>query len=367
MTAIFDVIVVGAGAVGAACARELAVTGRRVLVLDRGTPDGEAWRAAAGMLAPQIEAVPEDPLFELGLAGRERYGLLAPELLSSTGIDIGLWQSGIAHLALNEPSAADLRLSVSLQRQQGHHCDWLDATEVRAQWPWLGPSQGALWAPREGALDPVRLVEALLADAKVHGAVVVQDQVVRLEQAGGKLTGVRGRDFYAAPNAVIAAGAWSGAIVGMPRPLSVEPVRGQMAALPWPLGVPPAIVYNRDCYLVYRDGEALIGSTMEYAGFDHSTTPQGIERIHAAVTALYPQLGSLTIRRTWAGLRPVSPDGRPIVGAEPRLKGLWYATGHGRNGILLAGITGVIIRELLDGEDPREEMDALRADRFWRW
>ena len=88
MTAIFDVIVVGAGAVGAACARELAVGGRRVLVLDRGTPDGEAWRAAAGMLAPQIEAIPSDPLFDLGLAGRERYTMLAPVLLSSTGIDI---------------------------------------------------------------------------------------------------------------------------------------------------------------------------------------------------------------------------------------------------------------------------------------
>ena len=367
MPAIFDVIVVGGGAVGAACARELARGGRRVLIVDRGTPDGEAWRAAAGMLAPQIESVPEDPLFDLGLAGRERYGILAPELLDSTGIDIGLWQSGIAHLAVDEASGAELRLSVSLQRQQGHLCDWLDATEVRAQWPWLGPSHGALWAPREGAVDPVRLVEALLADAKAHGAVVVQDQVGHLEQVGGRVTGVRGRDFYPAPDVVIAAGAWSGVIHGMPRPLSVEPVRGQMAALAWPLGVPPAIMYNRDCYLVYRDGEALIGSTMEYAGFDHSVTPEGIAKIRVAVTALYPPLASLTIRRSWAGLRPVTPDGKPIVGAEPRLPGLWYAAGHGRNGILLAGITGVIIRELLDREEPREENDALRADRFWRW
>lgn len=338
-----------------------------MLVVDRGTPDGEAWRAAAGMLAPQIEAVPEDPLFDLGLAGRERYAMLAPLLLSSTGIDIGLWQSGIAHLALNEASAAELRLAVSLQRQQGHLCDWLDATEVKAQWPWLGPSQGALWAPRDGAVDPVRLVEALMADARTHGAVVVQDQVNQLEQANGRVTGVRGRDFYAAPDVIIAAGAWSGTIAGMPRPLSVEPVRGQLMALPWPLGVPPAILYNRDCYLVYRDGEALIGSTMEYAGFNASTTPDGITRIHAAVAAMYPQLSSLTVRRSWAGLRPMSPDGKPIIGGEPRLPGLWYATGHGRNGILLAGITGVIMRELLDREEPREELDAVRADRFWRW
>jgi glycine oxidase len=319
------------------------------------------------MLAPQIEAVPEDPLFDLGLAGRERYGILAPMLLSSTGIDIGLWQSGIAHLAMSEALAAELRLSVSLQRQQGHLCDWLDAAEVKSQWPWLGPSHGALWAPREGAVDPVRLVEALLADAKANGAVVINDQAVRVEQAAGHVTGVRGRDFYAAPDVVIAGGAWSGAIEGMPRPLSVEPVRGQIAVLPWPLGIPPAIFYSRGCYLVYRDGEALIGSTMEYAGFDASTTEDGIATIRAAVSALYPPLASLTLRRSWAGLRPVSPDGNPIIGGEPRLPGLWYATGHGRSGILLAAITGVMIREMLDGADPRDEMHAVRADRFWRW
>src|SRR5664279_4660946 len=106
MHAIFDVIIVGGGAVGAACARELALAGHKVLIIDRGTPDGEAWRAAAGMLAPQIEAQPEDPLFDLGLAGRERYTMLAPQLLESTGVDIGLWQAGIAHLAMDEASAA---------------------------------------------------------------------------------------------------------------------------------------------------------------------------------------------------------------------------------------------------------------------
>ena len=185
---------------------------------------------------------------------------------------------------------------------------------------------------------------------------------------GDRVTGVRGREFYAAPEVVIAAGAWSGAIGGMPRPLSVQPVRGQMAALPWPTrrsarhhvqprllpGVPRRRGVDRVDHGVRR-----VRSLHHARG--HRAHP------HGGRPPCIPSLRRSRCRRTWAGLRPISPDGRPIVGAEPRLPGLWYATGHGRNGILLAGITGVIIRELLDGEDPREEMDALRADRFWRW
>jgi glycine oxidase len=363
-----DVIVIGGGAVGAACARELALTGRRVLVLERDRPAGEAWRAAAGMLAPQIEAEPEEPLFDLGLAGRERYVMLAAELLDRVGLDIGLWHSGIANVAVDERRAAELRTRVALQRQHGHLCVWLDADEVRAQWPWLRAACGALWAPREAALDPGKLVTALLADARTSGAQVVHDEAVAVERAGGRVTGVRGASGrWSAETVVVAAGAWSGRVDGLPRPLSIEPVRGQMAAFPWPADIPPSVIYHHDCYVVHRDGEAIVGSTMEYDGFRPGTTEAGLERIRAAAAAIHAPFGTLPFSRTWAGLRPMSPDGLPIIGPEPRLDGLWYATGHGRNGILLAGITGVMIREAMDREPPREEMAALRADRFWRW
>ena len=165
-----EVIVVGGGAIGAACARELARAGRSVLVIDRGRGTGEAWTAAGGMLAPQIEAHTEDPLFDLGLAGRNRYTELAPALQETTGIDIGLWQEGIAQVAQTEDSVESLKSKVAWQRQQGHLCDWLAADEVATRWPWMGPTHGALWAPEEGALNPVPLVEALLADAQAAGA-----------------------------------------------------------------------------------------------------------------------------------------------------------------------------------------------------
>lgn len=363
-----DVIVVGGGAVGAACARELAASGRRVVVLERGaSSDGAAWRAAAGMLAPQIESDPDDPLFDLGIAGRERYTLLAAELRDRTGLDIELWQPGIAHVATEERTAVDLRTRVALQRQHSHHCDWLDADEVRARWPWLAATHGALWAPRDGALDPQRLVAALLRDAERCGAVVVQDEALALERDGDRVTGVRGRERHAAGTVVLAAGAWSAMLDGLPRPLSVQPVRGQMAALPWPSPLEPAIVYNHDCYFLKRGADALLGSTMEYAGFRPDVTPEGLARIVDAAAGLYPAFRSVPLTRSWAGLRPMAPDGLPIVGPEPRCSGLWYATGHGRNGILLAAITAVLVREGLDGEPAREETVAMRPERFWQW
>jgi glycine oxidase len=368
VTAACDVIVVGGGPVGAACARELALAGRRVMLLEPDGELGQGWKAAAGMLAPQLEAEVEDPLLELGLAAREHYGPLADALRETTGSDIGLWREGIAWVAADEEEAGHLRSKVAWQRQQGHLADWLDADEVKSRWPWLGPTWGALWAPHEGAVEPVRLVAALRKDAARLGVVVEQDAATAIESRGDRVAGVVGRrGRYSADDVIIAAGAWSGTIEGVPRPLAVAPVRGQMAAFPWPDGTRRAIVYGRGAYLVARGEEAIAGSTMEYAGFHPEVTSAGLARIFAAVTALCPTLSSSEVRRTWAGLRPVTPDGLPIIGPEPRLPGLWYATGHGRNGILLAGLTGLLIRQLLCGEPVLEDLGPFAPDRFWKW
>jgi glycine oxidase len=360
-----DVIVIGGGAVGAACARELASTGRKVLMLEAGGDIGQAWRAAGGLLAPQIEADGRDPLLDLGLAARDRYRPLAEGLRDTTGIDIGLWQEGIARVAATDEEAEELRSKVAWQQQQGHRSEWLDRGEVRRRWRWLGPTAGALWAAQDGALDPERLVEALRADAQRLGAMLVTDRALRVDRDSERVTGVTGEAHrYFAGDVVLAAGAWSGLLEGLPRQIPVQPVRGQMAALPWPANIPRAILYHKDCYLLARGGEAIVGSTMEQVGFRSEVTSAGLARIFAATVVLCPGLIRSKIKRSWAGLRPMTPDGLPIIGGDPLLEGLWYATGHGRNGILLAGITGVLVRQLVSREAPIAGLQALGVDRF---
>jgi glycine oxidase len=361
----FDVVVIGGGAIGSSCARELSLLGRKVLLIEDGGDKGQAWRAAAGLLAPQMEADSHDPLVELGLAARDLYEQLGPALLSSTGIDIGLWSDGIARLATDAADVASLQSKVAWQQQEGYAVDWMDSAELRRRWPWTGPALGALWAPQDGAVDPARLVQAFIADARRLGASVVTDRVTGVLQHAGRIAGVRaeGND-YSAPQVVIAAGAWSSRITGVPRSLPVEPVRGQMMALPWPEGVQRAILYHRDCYLLTRGTEAILGSTMEYVGYQPEVTPAGLAQILSVATVLCPALMRAKVRRSWAGLRPVTPDGLPIIGGEPLLDGLWYATGHGRNGILLAGVTGVLLAQLMAGREPTYKMSHFAPDRF---
>lgn len=369
MSTVYDVVIVGGGAIGAACARELARTGRSVAFLDPDADDGQAWRAAAGMLAPEIESRDsEDPTVALGVAGRERLGVLAERLRESLGADIGLHRKGIAQVAFDDADETRLRAQVAHQRQQSLHVDWLDADEAKGRWPWLGPVQGALWAPAGGAVDPQRLVEALRADAIRLGAVHIQDKAVAVERHGDRVAAVRGVERYPARDVVIAAGAWSGLLEGLPRPLAVAPVRGEMAALPAPDGVGHSIVYGRGAYLVGRGNEVTVGSTMEYGGFRNEVTAAGLARIFAGASQICPALARAPVTRTWSGLRPVSADGLPLLGADPSLGGLWYATGHGRNGILLSGITGVLIRQLVTGEATViEDLSAYDPGRFWRW
>ena len=343
-----EVIVVGGGAIGAACARAAALRGLQVALCEPGPDRAAASPASAGMLAAQIEPA-DDALRGLGVRGRDLYEGLAPALRETTGLDIGFWRAGIASVAFDDAAAERLRDEVAQQRQAGLRCDWLEAEEVTERFPGAAPDcRGALYAPEDGAVDPAALTRALLADAQRLGVTLVAQRVVRVATADRRVTGVTLADgTIGAEHVVIAAGAWSPGIAGLRRALPVEPVRGQMAAVPWPSGTPPAILYADHGYVLARGGEALMGSTMEHAGFDGRVTDAGIAQMVTGAARLLPALKATRPTRTWAGLRPVTPDGRPIVGADPETPGLWFATGHGRNGILLAALTGEIIGDLL--------------------
>jgi glycine oxidase len=359
---------VGGGVVGAACAHALAHRGLAVTVLEPGPPPGAATPAAAGMLAPFAETEQDDPMLALAVRARDLYSDLVPALEEETGYDLGFRTEGILQLAFTEDEVARCKAAVAWQRQAGFPVDWLSVDEVRERLPGVGPDTlGAAIAPEDGGLHPTALRDALLACAVTrHGATVVPERAEQLLFRGERAVGVRtGNGTVTASAVVIAAGCWSGRVRGLPRPLPVEPVRGQILSLPWPEQEPPAIVYGGTGYVMERGGVAVCGSTMERVGFDASTTAEGIQAIRDMLVRIYPALGTADELDSWAGLRPMAPDRHPIIGADPVVRNLWYATGHGRNGILLAAMTGELIAQLYAGEEIEYDLSPVLPARLW--
>jgi glycine oxidase len=359
-----EVLIAGGGVIGAACARAAAVQGLKVLICEPGPDPAAASGASAGMLAAQIESTDEQ-LRALALRGRDRYDALAPVLKEATGIDIGLWREGIASVAFDELTVEKLQDDVAHQRQAGLRCDWMEPAEVAERYPAAAPCLGALFSPEDGAVNAPALHRALLEDARRRGAKTFKASVAKLITILGRATGAEtSGGKVRAEHVVIAAGAWCGNIHGLPRSLPVEPVRGQMAAVSWPGDVPHAILYHDHGYVLARGEEALLGSTMEHVGFDAWVTEDGIAEILAGAMRLMPVLAGRAVERRWAGLRPVTPDGRPIVGQDPDIRGLLYATGHGRNGVLLAALTGNIIADLITTGSSDVDIASLEVTRF---
>jgi glycine oxidase len=319
------------------------------------------------MLAAQIES--EDEAFlALAIRGRETYEPLAAALKDSTGLDIGFWRDGIASLAFDDAGVTRLREMAAAQRQMGLSCSWLEAEEVHERWPGVSrESRGALLASEDGAVDPPALTAALLADGALLGVRSIRERVTGIARKGGAAVGVTtAQGTVSAKDVIVAAGAWAPQIDGLPRALPVQPMRGQMALAPWPRGTPPAILYVDHGYVLARAGKAVIGATMEAVGFDNRTTDEGLAAIRQGAARIFPTLAVAPFERSWAGLRPVTPDGRPIIGPDPEMAHLWYATGHGRNGILLAALTGDIVGDLIVGETLDFDLSPFRIDRLLR-
>ena len=360
-----DVLVVGAGVVGLAAARALALAGRSVVVLERGLPGHEASEASAGMLAAQVESPGDPAQLAFGITARERHAALAQDC-AAAGHPYPLTQNGIAVVALDEPRRDDLERQAAAQRDLGLEARWLSRVELIRRQPGIArEAKGALLLPKDGCVDNVALCAALAATAQQSGARIVRDEAQELLRLGSRVAGVRGgAGRYEAAAVVIAAGAWSGRMASLPREIPVEPVRGQMAETAWPRDEPANVLFGNHGYVVPREGRALLGSTMEKVGFDKATTESGLATIRRETAAILPALARPAYTRTWAGLRPMSPDGLPIIGRDPDLEGLFYATGHGRNGMLLGPITGEIIRDLVVRGETAHDLSAYSITRF---
>jgi glycine oxidase len=352
----FDAIVVGAGVIGLACAWRAAQRGLSVAVVERDQPGAGASGVAAGMLAPVGEATwGEDRLLDLALTSHRRWPEFAAELEADAGRDVGLLDLGALHVALDRDEAAELRRRFELTRSLELDATWLRPSECRALEPGLASAAGGgVHASHESAVDPRALVSALAAALERAGGSIVTAEVVGSIVESDRLVGVRtaeGEELRAGA-VVLAAGSWSAAdwLPEGARP-AIRPVKGQILTLAGSPVDPPCerIVVTERVYMVPRpDGRLVVGATVEEQGFDTRVTAGGVyELLREAYRAL-PEVAELELVEAVAGLRPTTPDNLPLIGPGA-IDGLLLATGHFRNGILLAPLTADRIADVLVG------------------
>ena len=369
----FDAIVVGGGVIGLACGWRAAQAGARVAVLDRCDPAGAASRVAAGMLAPVGELeFGEDALLGITLAAAEAYPGFVAELEAATGLDTGYRRCGALHVGLDRDEAAELRRHHQLQRSRGLEAEWLGPRACRQIEPGLTPSfHGGVHVPGEAAIDPRSLSAALAAAFEGAGGELRPGTAVAALLLGGeRVEGVRtvAGEELRAPAAVVAAGAWSGEAAWLPaaaRP-PVRPVKGQILELRSPLPEPVCrgIVSSERVYLVPRaDGRLIVGATVEERGFEAAVTAGGVYELLREAHRLLPEVAELELVEARSGLRPGTPDNLPLVGAGA-IEGLLLATGHYRNGVLLAPLTATWVAALLRGEAPSGALSAADPGRL---
>jgi glycine oxidase len=357
------VAIIGAGVVGLGIAWRLAARGASVSVFDRGAAGQGATHAAAGMLAACAEAEPgEEALVALGRDSQARWPAFAEELQEASGIDVEVRREGTLVIALTSDDQARLFHHLEFQKKLDLPLEWISAAETRRREPHLaGKLAGAVFSPQDHQVDNRKLATALGVAARAAGASINEHTpVASISSQGRRVDGVVLADGrkHAADTVVLAAGAWSRGIASSIPDLParslppVRPIKGQMLALRMDPAAPLInhVIWGPGIYLVpRRDGRLIAGATVEEKGFDTTITAGGLLTLLEAAWRAVPAIEELPIDEMWVGHRPGSRDDAPILGPGP-LDGLIYATGHHRNGILLAPVTAdAIARLVLDG------------------
>ena len=345
------IVIIGGGLMGCTLALELAQLGVEVEVLERAVPGAEASSAAAGILGPRMEAHGREPFRRLALASLDLYPAWCAKITAMSGLPTGLWRSGLWRLVLAGEDAAACRPD--------------PAAIWRADLPApFAHAAGAWELPDEGSVNPPLLVAAVRAAAEQAGARFLSGIPVT-DIAPGQVRLADGRAVCG--TVVLCAGAWSGQLPGLERlaRLPVRPVRGQVIALQAAPGLLDRVLFCQGGYLVPRpDGRIIVGATVEEVGFARAVTAGGIAALLDAATSALPALAAATFLQAWCNFRPATHDGEPLIGwiggASPET-GVFVVSGHYRNGILLAPITGrIAAAALLSGEPPPPEWDTAR-------
>ena len=361
---------IGAGIVGCAIACELTRRGAAVQIVDDRPPGMGATQASAGMLAPYTEAKDRNSLFlDLAVRSLDLYDEFVACAAHDSGASIGYSRSGTIEIAGTDERLTELRDIARRLADRGVALEVLDSPAARAREPELGRDvAGGLCIPTHGYVNALQLARALFTVARCQGATFLDDgRVVGISRRDNDLLVQTERNTHTARTVVVAAGSWSGGIaIEGAAALPVRPVRGQMLHLAWKQTTPlRRVTWGEHCYLVpWDDGTLLVGATMEEVGFDEKTTTAGVQDLLNAACTFVPRVRSAGFLGARAGLRPATPDAMPIIGWSRRVPNVMYATGHFRNGVLLAPLTAQLVADaLLSGRiDPA--LDAIGPQRF---
>ncbi|MCR8980480.1 glycine oxidase ThiO [Brevibacillus laterosporus] len=363
-----DLIVIGGGIIGLSIATELANVGMAVTLIEQGVFGGEASVAAAGMLAPLKEFTKPGPLLDMGIRSLQMYENWVLELKEATGIDCQLSTAGILTVAMTDMEEEWLQERYQWQKSEGYDIQLLSTEEVQEREPHLSKMvRQAIYSPHEADINNRLLLKALVIQAEKRNVHLLQNTtVIGLKHAGKKITGVvTDKGEMEADHVIVASGAWTADIlhqVGVDVP--VYPVRGQIAAVD-SIHLPLShVVFGKNGYLVPKqDRRIIVGATEDLAGFDRSSTVYGVSTVLKGALSIVPAISEAPFLQAWAGLRPATADGCPILGPVPDWTGLTLACGHYRNGILLAPLTAKLIAEYVSS-DETEHMSAFLPDRF---
>lgn len=361
-----EVIVVGAGLIGCAVAHSLSRQGARVLVLDAGVPGSGASQASAGMLCPHIEGAHDPLLQQLGADSLARYDTFIQRVCSDAGLDVPYLRNGTLQVTDTDEGAADLARLAALLFGQGIPCQLADGeAAVHDLEPLLPPQRAGLLIESHGAVRIRDLIDALRQASLHRGACFKHsERVERVSRAETHLVVDTPAQTLHADHVVVTSGAWTMNLHVDDHPaIPTHPVRGQLLRLQMASGALRRVLWGPDIYMVPWADEVLVGATVEHVGFDSRATVAGVMQLCSAAQRLVPCLSEASFTEVRVGLRPGSPDGLPLIGASRRMPGLVYATGHFRNGALLAPLTADLVSDIV--HDPSAAVPpALASARF---
>jgi glycine oxidase len=364
-------IIIGAGIIGASIADELARRGEDVTVIDMRSAGRGASQASAGVLAPYIEANDDTPLLRMAVRSLTMFDDFIAGVRERTGLPVEYARTGTLDVALDDTQADRLRANLAWIRGAGVRAEWLDPPALRDVERTTSPeAAGALLIEEHGFVGVPRLVAGLVQSARLAGAVFESPvEAIDVTPRRDRVEVRAGDRTLTSDLVVIAAGCWSRRVrvAGVPA-LPVRPVRGQLLHLRWPQPPAPArVVWGADCYTVpWPDGTLLVGATVEDAGFDESITTSGLQSLTTAVSRLLPRAASAALIDARAGLRPASPDGLPFIGRLDRAPNVMMATGHYRNGILLAPLTAALVASSLLDREEDPMLAVTSPNRTWQ-